>query len=210
MIVPLKSLNRNNFVPEPACFPRGSSELLTSKREFVLVFSSDAVLAPKVLGRGGHVAAAIRIEQCNHEGIFELALAQLEPPACTTNDVRRLTHGFHTAGEDNSGFAKFDQLSGRDDRLYARSAQPIHGQGGHFDGKAGLQRNVPRTVQCVAARLECIAEDRVIEICGLKFRLLDRRASSKRAQFQRADVSQRAAVFGHRSTFTRNNQNIFH
>src|SRR5213595_1659157 len=64
--------------------------LRSQKLEFVLVFSGDAVLAPKVLGRSGHVAAAIRIEQCNHEGIFELALAQLEPPACTTNDVRRL------------------------------------------------------------------------------------------------------------------------
>ena len=185
MIILREFFDRRDFVAEAAGLPCRGGQLLTANGELVLCFARDAVFARQIFSRPRHVAATVRIEQGHHQRIFELTLAQLESPSRAANHVRRLAHRFHTAGKHDARFVELDQLRCRNDGLNARAAQPIDGQGRNFDRKTRFESDVTRTVHRVAAGLQSIAEDRMIEIAGLELRLRDRRLAGNRAKLDR-------------------------
>src|SRR5262249_28340594 len=117
----------SDFLVEPASLPCSCRQPLTAHGKLVLCFARDAIFARQVFGSACHVAAAIRVEQGDHEGIFELPLAKLESPSGSADDMRSLAHRFHASGKDNTRFAELNQLSCRNNRLDAGAAQPIDG-----------------------------------------------------------------------------------
>ena len=72
----------------------------------------------------------------DHSVVFELALAEPQPVAQAADDVRRLAHALHAAGEDDVRLAELNHLRAADRRLDARPAQPIDRQRRHFDRHA--------------------------------------------------------------------------
>src|SRR5262249_53535087 len=95
------------------------------------------------------------------------------PPAGSANHMRRLAHGFHATSENDRGLAKLNQLSGRDDGLDSRTAQPVNRESGDFNGKTCSERHMTSSVDGVGAGLHRVSKDRVIETAGLKSGLRD-------------------------------------
>ena len=125
--------------------------------------------------------------------------------------MRRLAHRFHPAGKHDRRLAKLDQLRSGNDGLNAGAAQSIYGQRRNFDRQSGLEGDVPRAVQRVAARLKRIAEDGVIEFAGLQFRIARWPPSAAIAPSSIARaVAQRAAIFAHRRALAGDDDNFFH
>src|SRR5262245_35223779 len=111
MVVAVELLDGNDFVAEASFIPCCCSKLLAAQGEFILRLPAESILAGEIFGGRGHGTAAIRVEQRDHQGIFEFALTEPEPPTGAPNHMRRLTHRFHSAGEDDLRLAKLDQLS---------------------------------------------------------------------------------------------------
>jgi hypothetical protein len=72
-----------------------------------------------------------------------------------------------------------------DRRLDPRAAQSIHRQGRHLDRHAGLERYVTRAVDRVAARLQHVAHNRVINPLWLDAGFRERAFCRNRAEFER-------------------------
>ena len=101
MIVAFELIDGKHFIAELSTVPRCCGEFLASEREFILRLASDAVFAREIFGCSRHVAAAVSIEQGDHQRVLELPLAQSKTPSRATDHVRRLAHGLNTAGEDD-------------------------------------------------------------------------------------------------------------
>src|SRR5262245_8574947 len=83
-------LDRHDLVSETASFPGGIGKLLAADGVAVLLLSSNAVLDGAVLGRAGHRAAAVSVEQRRPEVVLELPLTEAQTVAEPANHVRRL------------------------------------------------------------------------------------------------------------------------
>ncbi len=142
--------NRHQLFLQPALFVGGIGGLLRAKRELILHLAGDALLFAIEFSGIGHVEAAVGVEESDHEGIFELASRSEREAVAAANDEGRLRHGFHAAREDDFCFVSLHHLSGVNDGLHARAAQPVDGKGGGFDRDAGAQTHVPGSVQGVA------------------------------------------------------------
>ena len=64
-------------------------------------------------------------------------------------------------------------MRGLDDGLEPRTAEPVHGERRHFDGKPGLEPDVPGEVDGVGGGLQGVAEYHVVEVAGQEPRALD-------------------------------------
>src|SRR6185295_13576050 len=118
-------LHRDDLVGEAPVGPGLLGELLTPDRVAILLVARDAVLGRTVLRRPRHRAAAVRVEERGVERVLELPLAEAEAAAQSADDVRRLAHVLHAAGQDDVRFAEQDELRAADRRLDAGSAQAV-------------------------------------------------------------------------------------
>ncbi len=196
----LASLGRvhgHDLVLEHAARPRARGRLLAAQRVGVHVLARDGVPPGQVVGGLRHVEAAVRVEERHHQRVLELPFAEAQAGACAADDVRRLRHVLHAAGEGEARLAQADHLGGRDHGLDPRAAQAIHGQRGHLDGQAGLQPDVPGAVDRIAGGLQGVAHDDGIDPARLRSCALERGRGRFRAQFDGGDVLERAHVLGH-------------
>ena len=118
----------------------------------------------------------------------------MQAGAQAANHVRRLAHVLDAAGEHDVRFAELDQLRAADGGLDAGPAQAVDRQRRHFLRHAGLERDVPRAVDRVAARLQHVAEHGVIDPVRLHAGLRRRRRASAMAPSSSADTSFSAPV----------------
>ena len=140
------------------------------QRELVLLLAGDAVVAGQVVRRLRHVEAAVGVEQGDHQEVLELPLAELEALARAADDVRRLRHVLHAAGEAGRGVAGEDRLGAGDDGLDAGAAEAVDGERRHLLGHAGLERHVARAVDGVARGLQRVADDGVVDLLPARCR----------------------------------------
>ena len=82
-------------------------------RVAVLLLARDAVLRRAVLSGPRHRAAAVRVEERRPQRVLELPLPEAQAVAQAANDVRRLAHALHAAGEDDVRLAEQDHLRRR-------------------------------------------------------------------------------------------------
>ena len=75
--------------------------------------------------------------------------------------MRRLAHRFAAAGEDDIRLAKQNAVGALDDRLEARPAESVHGDGRRLDREARAEADVAREIDGVGRGLENVAEDDV-------------------------------------------------
>src|SRR5438132_1616289 len=83
-----------------------------------------------------------------------LLLAERQAPTRAADHVRGHRHVLGASGEDEVGLAELDLLRAEEDRLEARSAEPVDREGGRLLRRTGLEADVPREVHRVAARLK--------------------------------------------------------
>src|SRR5689334_15430416 len=96
--------------------------------------------------------------------------------------MRRLAHGFHTAGENHGCLAKLDQLSRGNNRLDSGTAQTIDRQRRNFYRKSRAKSDVASAVESIATGLKGIPKYAVIEVAGIELRLMNRRFRGERSQ----------------------------
>ena len=79
---------------------------------------------------------------------------------------------------------------------------------GRFEWYPRLQCYVPRAIDRVARRLQCVAEDCVIDLIGRDAGCFQRCARRDRAELNRRHIFQRAHILAHRRTLATENENI--
>ena len=191
-------LQRGDLFLEDARLRRRAPLAVASARRTRPSLPARCRAARREVGGVRHVETAMRVEQRDHERVFELAFTEPEAGPRAADHVRRLRHGFHPAGEPVLRLAQSDHLRHRHDGLHARTAEPIHRQRGSLDRNAGLQRHVPSAIDRVARRLLRVAEHGVVELRGLDAGTPDRFGRCDRGQFHGGEVAQFAAITPHR------------
>ncbi len=179
-------------------------------RELIGGLPADAVLAAEVLRGVGHAQAVVRIDERDPEVVLELLLAEREAPARAADHVRGHRHVLGAAGEDEVRLAELDLLRAKQDRLQARAAEPVDREGGGLLRHAGREADVPREVHGVAARLEDVAEDDLVDLVGRDLRALERALRGDDAEVGGGGVAQRAAVGAEGGARAAQDDDVFH
>jgi hypothetical protein len=159
------NLDRNDLFGEVAVGLRCQRALLTCQRELVAGFARDRILLGKILGGDRHRRIAVRVGQCRPERIFELsALPERKALARAAHDVRRLAHILAAAGQRVGSGPQRERLRGRENRLQARAAEPVEGEGRNVDRQSSAQAHVTGKIDRVGAGLHHVAEDDFVDL----------------------------------------------
>ena len=102
--------------------------LLGALCPFILHFTGNAVLQSNLAAVAGHVHVILRApESVMYHGIDHLEVEHSVTPANILRKVRRIGHGFHTAGNDNRIVSCLDGLYAQCDCLQSRTANLVDG-----------------------------------------------------------------------------------
>src|SRR6185503_7505770 len=142
--------------------------------ELVGLFARDAVFAAEVLGGVCHAEAVVRIDERDPEVVLELLLAERQTPARAADLVRGHAHVLGAAGEDELGLSELDLLRREQDRLKARSTEPVDRERGDLLGDAALQPDVAGEIHSVARGLQHVAEYDLVDLLWVDLRALER------------------------------------
>src|SRR4030095_13383553 len=110
--------------------------------ELIGLLSRDALLGGPVFCVLRHRQITIVVGQRRPQGVLELSLTEGYSPAGAADHVRSLAHTFRAAGENERRLVEKQQLGACDNRLKARSAQPIQRKPGSRLGDPGAKSNV--------------------------------------------------------------------
>ena len=125
--------------------------------KLVLLLAGDAVLAGQVFGRQSHVEVDVRI------GIHQLGVGREMAPGHGDQ-----AHAFRSSGEDDLGRAAADSLGGEGDRLEARSAEAVDGDGRDIDRQTGPQCGDSGHVHSLLRLGHGAPHDDVFDFAGLQ------------------------------------------
>ncbi len=157
-----------------------------------------------------HVEIRVRVEERDHQRVLEIALAELESFARTANDVRRLRHVLHAAGENRRRFVELNLFRGVDHGLDARAAETIDGERRHRSRQSRFQSDVTRAINRIGRGLECVADDDMIDLLAAEAAARKRFLRREHAEVDGADVAEVSVVFGHRRTGAVDDDDFFH
>src|SRR5437773_512260 len=136
---------------------------------------------------------AKRLCRCPRTHAFIALDAAPAPPAPRVRDeVRRLRPGLHPAADDALDLAGTNALIGQRDRVQARQAHLIDGDGRDLLRDAGLDRRLARS-DLTGSSLQNLAHDHVIHVAGLHTAALEGRPDRMAAQRDRRHIFESSA-----------------
>ena len=173
----------HDLVVEDAVLPGLGGALVRAGREGVLLLAGQVV--------GGHVALlgqhAHRLgRRLVPQGVVghrvdECGVAVLEALAGLRQQVRRLGHRLHAAGDDDLDLARADQLVGQRDRVDAREADLVDGDARDVHRDAARDRGGARRVLPGAGQ-DDLAHDHVVDLVAGDAGLLERAGDGDAAE----------------------------
>ncbi len=126
----LRNLNGNDLVPEAPRLPCRLSAALGLHGVGVLLFAADGVTLGQPLGGASHEVAAQRAQKAVPVlPVDHLVVAHPVAPPCAGEEVGRVAHALHTAGEHDFGTPLGDRLCREDNRLQSRGARLVDRKG---------------------------------------------------------------------------------
>ena len=131
------------------------------------------------------------IESWQRDVAVLVALARLR------QQVRRVGHRLHAAGDDDVELAGPDELVGQRDRVEAGQADLVDRQRGHVHRDAALDRGLAGG-DLAGAGLEHLAHDHVLDLVGRDARALERGLDRDAAEVGGGEVLERAEQPAHR------------
>ena len=132
--------DRHRLGAKAPLFPGRGGALVALGGKAVLVGSGYAALAGNVFGGLAHVPVLEGAPQAvvDH-GVDDLLVAVLPAGPGAEQQIGRLAHAFHAAGDDQVGVAGPDGLGRQHDRLEARAAHLVDREGGDGVGSPALR-----------------------------------------------------------------------
>ena len=204
---PLRRLDRDDLLGQPAGLGGGDGALVAAQGEGVLVLAADPVALGDVLaglahrlGRDAELGHA-RVDHPPAEGrVVHRLRAAGEGALGLLDDPGRPAHRLDPAGQVEVALAELDRAGGAVDRLQAGGAEAVDGGAGNAVRQAGQQRRHPRHVAVVLARLVGGAEVDVDDPLRVDAGALDHGADRVRGEIVGADAGEGAAVGAHRGS----------
>ena len=159
--------------------------LVRAQRPPVLVLAGDAELARDEGRLLDHVLLVEGRRQAvvGHE-VDERPVAEPVAEARLLEDVGRVRHRFHAAGDDDAVVAGADHLVGDLDRADARGADLVDRVRGHLDREPGSDGGLPGR-RLAGAALEHLAHRDVLDFAVGNARAVERGADRDRAELRR-------------------------
>ena len=110
---------------------RAIGALERGERESVLRLAGELILLRAILGEGPHQAALVIgvLEPVEEHRIGHLAVAHAIAGAGAVEQIGRIAHALHAAGDGDLGAAGADEVMGEHRRLHARAAHLVDGGG---------------------------------------------------------------------------------
>ena len=135
--------HRDDFAGQRAVLDGGLGALERLDGVGVHLFTGQAVLVGRVLGKGAHQAAGACVFQTIKEHVvLDLAMTHAQTAAGLLNNVRRVGHALHAAGNHDAVAAGLERVVGLHHGFHAGAAQLV-------DSRAASRR----WQACVQARL---------------------------------------------------------
>ncbi len=126
------------------------------------------------------------------DGIDDLAVAHAIAGAPLWQQIRRVAHAFHAARDIEVAVARFDGLRGEHDRLEARPADLVDGDGGNVYRHTAADGRLPRGRLSLASG-DDVAHNHFIDLAGWDTtRAFDSRANHPRAKLRGRKGRERA------------------
>ena len=129
-----------------------------------------------------------RGEPVEDHRVDQRAVAEPVAEARLLEEVRRVRHRLHPAGDDELGVAGADHRVGDLDRADRRRAHLVDRVRRRLDRQPGADRRLPRR-RLAGARLQHLAHDHVLGLVGLEADALERRPDRDRAELGRLVAS---------------------
>ena len=188
----LRNGDRQDLVGEPA-LPGGVGGLAMAGRGVgVLLGAPDGILLGDHLARHAHVALLEAApETVVDQRVDQLPVAHAQPFAHARQQIRRVAHRLHAAGDGNLDVAGRDALRREHHRLEPGAADLVDRQRRDVIGKPAVQRRLPRRVLAVA-RLDDVAHDALVDRGRIDAGAPHRLAHDQRAELRRRELLQRA------------------
>src|SRR5207248_666845 len=119
--------------------------LLRAQRPLVLLTARDLVLPRTTRAVDAHVAMIHGAPQpvLDHR-VDDLAVAHAVAQARLIEQVRRVAHALHAAGDDDLRLARVDQERAQVDRFEGGAADLVNAERGYMRGQASLEGRLPR------------------------------------------------------------------
>ena len=123
--------------------------------------------------------------------VDDLAVAHPESFANAWQQVGRVAHRFHAAGDRDVDVASRDALSREHDGFQSRPAHLVDRQRGNMVGEAAVERRLARRILSVAG-LDDVAHDALVDRRGIDSRPPNRFAHDLRAELGGGEILQHA------------------
>ena len=199
---PALQLNGNDLLGEPAFLLGPGCASVTFGGERILLETRDAMPCRDIFRRHAHVTCAKGIVENGVHRIDHCFIAHAPAPPQRLHHVRRLAHAFDAASHREITLAERDHLCDRDDRLNARSAQPIERQRGRLVGNACRYRTDPRQVSVARLTLDDLPQHDMANVRGCDISTLNRLGKDGTAKLPRGNILEAASEITDRGADT--------
>jgi len=196
-VLALPDLHGEDLVIEPACLHGLDGPALGLEGPLVLVLAREAELVGRLGAVDGHVPVvegipqAVIYHEVHHAPVGQ---AHAVAPAHVGKRVGAVGHALLAPGDDNLRPARLDHLHGQVDRLDARRADLVDGDGGDELGEARQQGRLAAGDLAASGR-DDLPHDDVVHVLALHLaaRAAQALLDGQRAQLRSVEALQRAA-----------------
>ena len=181
-----------------------------TERQWILHRARDAVLLGDLLAGDAHVEVVVDVPQAvpDHR-VDQLAVAEAHARARFRQQVRRVAHALHAAGDDHFGIARADRLGREHHALEARAADLVDREGADAVGNPGLARRLTSGV-LAEPRLQHVAHDHLLDGVGRHARAAQGLGDGERSEIRRPEAREGALELGDRGTTGTDEDDFLH
>ena len=195
-----RNLDGQNLFPKETLRRGRSGAAVRLGRKSVLLLAADAVAGRDLLRAHAHMEVVVDLPEAvlDHR-IHQRAVAHAIAAASLGQQIGRVGHRLHAAGDDHFGVFRLDGLRGQGHGLQARTADLVDGERGYLIGQSAVDRGLARR-SLAETGLQNAAHDALVHGCRFNARPAHRLAYRKRAQPRRGKRLERALKPAHRDT----------
>src|SRR3989442_1364953 len=202
--------HRNDLIAEPARANGSDSLAMAVQRVFILTFAAHMIAFGNDFTCVSHVEVFIRIpETVMNHGVDDRVVTEAITLAGAGQQVGRICHALHAAGNDNFRVAGLNTLRRKPDGLQSGAANLVYGHRGNIRQKTAAESGLPGRI-LAQSRRDNVAQDDFVNLLWCQAGALNSRFHNKCAKLRRAHRFQSALKFSDGCTDSANDDGVFH